>query len=198
MLTRDTERPIQFVESKVKSLQMQNHPWSGLRTFLSKLYHDICHSFVRTIFPKTHKVLNAAPTRKHSRRMHTTHLPTVSYCIPDTMSKGAGYLTPPPRHTHPTRHTHPWINPFPGHTHPPQARHLVPEIPMPWERTWYQRYQPPERTWNQRYPPPVDRMTDRYLWKHHLPPTSLAGGKYTLIINQSQPDYLSLPVLPFK
>ena len=123
---------------------MQNHPWSGLRTFLSKLYHDICHSFVRTIFPKTHKVLNAAPTRKHSRRMHTTHFPTVSYCIPDTMSKGAGYLTPPPRHTHPTRHTHPWINPFPGHTHPPPPgkapgtrdtnalrKDLVPEIPTP-------------------------------------------------------------------
>ena len=26
--------------------------------------------------------------------------------------------------------------------------------------------------------PPVDRMTDRHLWKHYLPGTSSAGGKY--------------------
>ena len=133
---------------------MQNHPWKGLRTFLSKLYHDICHSFVRSIFPTTHKVLNAAPTRKHSRRMHTTHLPTVSYCIPDTMSKRAGYLTPPPFRTYSSHQTHPppWTYPLSGYTQSP-ARDLVPEIPMPSERTWYQRYQPLERTWNQRYPP---------------------------------------------
>ena len=26
--------------------------------------------------------------------------------------------------------------------------------------------------------PPPDRVTDRYLWKHYLPTTSLVGGKY--------------------
>ena len=126
---------------------MQNHPWNGLRTFLSKLYHDICHSFVRPIFPTTHKVLNAAPTRKHSRRMDTTHLPTVSYCIPDTMSKGAGYLTPP-GHTHPIKYTHPREHTYPldiptPWTYPPPStgpgardtnafrKDLVPEIPTP-------------------------------------------------------------------
>ena len=32
--------------------------------------------------------------------------------------------------------------------------------------------------WDLPLPTPPDRVTDRYLWKHYLPATSLVGGKY--------------------
>ena len=61
---------------------------------------------------------------------------------------------------------------LPGHTHP-----LTIPYP-PSEGTWYKRYPQLGRYMGSEItnPPLVDRMTDRRLWKHYLPPTSLADG----------------------
>ena len=62
------------------------------------------------------------------------------------------HIYPPPRHTYPFTYLSPSPDiPIP---HVPPRRDLVPEIPTP----------------------PVNRMTDRCLWKHYLPPTSFARG----------------------
>ena len=66
----------------------------------------------------------------------------------------------------------------PGHTHPPPnkptppGRQLRPEISTaPLERAWDQEYSPFSL---------VDGMTDRRLWKHYLPATSLALDRFRL------------------
>ena len=118
--------------------------------------------------------------------MRTARLPTVSRCIPGAMStgEGGGENEYSPGHTHPPRgpmceegvSTHPpdILNPprlpplthtnIPstlghiGHTHPSPGRDLVPEISTPlWAHT--------------------------SLWKHYLPPTSLAGGNQVYSVN---------------
>ena len=63
----------------------------------------------------------------------------------------------------------PWMPYAPGYPTP-----KYPTAPHPAERTWDQ-----EGIWHQRYPnppPPVNKMTDTRLWKHYLPPTTVAGG----------------------
>ena len=75
-------------------------------------------------------------TRKHSSRMRTSRLPTVSHCIPcpggctrPPRSHVWGVGTHPPGHTHPLGHSHPQNGPGTRYTKPPG--------------TWYQRYLPP-------------------------------------------------------
>ena len=69
-----------------------------------------------------------------------------------------------------------------GHTHHPL---YIPTLPLwtypptPGILTSFRGYgtrdnTPPERTWTTDTPPPP--QTDRHLWKHYLPATSLAGG----------------------
>ena len=82
-------------------------------------------------------------TRKHSSRMGTTRLPTVSHCIPCLLGDGYALDIPTPRHTHPQTYPPPGLLPTPDIP--------APDIPTP---------PPPEGTYFQRYPPtPVDKET---------------------------------------
>ena len=65
-----------------------------------------------------------------------------------------------------------WVSPpwtYPPLTYLPPDRELVPEIPTSWKGYGTR-----------------DMWTDRHLWKHYLPATSFAGGKY--FDWDSQPD----------
>ena len=65
-----------------------------------------------------------------------------------------------------------WVSPpwtYPPLTYLPPDRKLVPEIPTPWKGYGTR-----------------DMWTDRHMWKHYLPATSFAGGKY--FDWDSQPD----------
>ena len=105
-------------------------------------------------------------TRKHSSRMRTAHLLTASHSIPGPMYGGGGGVN-----AHLPDIPTPW-------TYPPPL-----DIPTPkghgardkWERTWDQRY-PPSRKNGLKIPTPIPLSTDRHLWKHYLPASSLAGG----------------------
>ena len=71
-------------------------------------------------------------------------------------------------------YTSPPVYLFPlGYTYPPEG-------------TWAQTYLLSllEGTWDQRYlpPPPMKRMTDRCLWKHYLPATTVLGGNNKLVL----------------
>ena len=99
-------------------------------------------------------------TRKHSSRMRTARLPTISHGILGSISKGGrGYLSsldittlpwtfpyPIPRHTNCPRHTHPfghatpWNIPTPW-TFPPQKGPVTRDTHF-WERTRDRRYPP--------------------------------------------------------
>ena len=80
------------------------------------------------------------------------------------MSKGY----PLPRHTHPVEITH-----QPEHTHPPWTYH-----PPKWPGT--RDTHPLEKTRDQGYlPHPLPHPwteTDRHLWKHYFPTTTVAGS----------------------
>ena len=112
-------------------------------------------------------------TRKHSSRMRTARLSTISRWIPGPVFRIGGERVPNPwiypwgpmcgdgvstnaRHTYSLR-SHVWGWVLIPWTYPPlldiptTARDLVPDIPPP---LW----------------------TDTHPWKHHLPPTLLVGG----------------------
>ena len=52
------------------------------------------------------------------------------------------------------------------------------------EGIWDQAYPPSERAWDQAYPPlkRVPRWTDRHLWKHYLPVTTVAVGNNRFLL----------------
>ena len=117
------------------------------------------------------------PTRRHSSRMRTTRLPTVTHCIPGPMSR-VWVPNPPPGHTH---HPH---GDTPSNTWLPR-KDLLPEIPLwrdlvleiPPRKDLVPQIPIPPPTPTQKghatRDTPVDRMTDRHLWKYDLPLPSL-------------------------
>ena len=113
-------------------------------------------------------------TRKHSSRIHTVHLLTISHSIP-CVQRGEGWL--PTSWTYP--HIHPWgmsTHPSPGY--PPHSWIPSPQkgpgtrdTHHPLKGTWYQRY--PRKGHGTRNTHPM--WVDTHLWKHYL--TSFEGDK---------------------
>ena len=117
-------------------------------------------------------------TRQHSSRMRIARLPTVCAVVvtirPLSVSSG-GWVGGYPRPNVPGGIYIPTPSPL---VYPPSG---IPNIPLVYPPLGYTpRTYPPHLsggTWDQAYPPTFCGQTDRHLWKHYLPTTTVAGGK---------------------
>ena len=124
----------------------------------------------------------------YTRRKHSSRMPTTRFSGHHWMSAPGVYLQEGCTFQR-GRCTLQGVYLSGGCTHPPQKR--------TWDQTRHthapkrdlgpRHSQPQKDPWSsiptlpRMDPPPPPRQNDRHLWKHYLPPTSLAGGNYQYI-----------------
>ena len=144
------------------------------------IYHkELCAKYICYWDMLSLKIVSQTDlTRKHSSRMHTARLPTISCCIPFPGVWG-GYASP---RTYPPRGAMP--------------RGTVPKTyPFPLEGTWYERYPPiPRKDMGPEIPTPNPCGQPDTCEKHYLPATSFAGGKNLTNFGKTVCKIMLIPV----